>query len=61
MFSNLSPSPRINKHNFAINGRPYNITNTNTFYDPAMLNNSNYQWNADSVNADTAMGMAAIH
>lgn len=53
--------PRINTYNFAINNRPYNPSNTNTFYDPSLLNNQNYAFNANSVNADTAMGMAWIH
>ncbi len=32
-FFNLNvPMPKINKVNFAINGRCYNTANTNTFY-----------------------------
>lgn len=61
MFSSLSPMPRINSYNFAINERCYDITNTHTFYDPAMIDNPRYIWGADSINNDTAMGMANIH
>lgn len=60
MFSR-SPLPRINSYNFAVNDRPYNPQNTNTFYDPAMLGNHNYAWTELSTNADTAMGMPYIH
>jgi hypothetical protein len=60
MFSK-TPLPKINQYNFAVNDRPYNITNKNTFYDPAMLNNQNYSFSGNSVNADTAMGMSWIH
>jgi hypothetical protein len=30
--------PRINIYNFAINDRCYDPTNTNTQYDPAIIN-----------------------
>lgn len=60
MFS-MQALPRINSYNFAINDRPYNPTNTQTFYDPSALNNSQYNWSGTSVNADTAMGMSWIH
>lgn len=53
--------PKINKINFAINGRCYNVNNTNTFYDPKMLLNIGYNWTQNSVNLDTAMGMSALH
>lgn len=53
--------PKINKVNFAINGRIYNAANTNTYYDPTMYLNTNYQWTASSVNSDTAMGMSSFH
>ena len=33
----------------------------NTLYDPAMINDSNYQWGGMSVNYDTAMGMSNVH
>lgn len=60
MFSK-SPLPRINAYNFAVNERPYNVTNKNTFYDPDMVGNLNYTFTSNSVNADTAMGMSWIH
>jgi hypothetical protein len=60
MFSKSS-LPRINNFNFAINERPYHITNMNTFYDPAMFQNPNYTFSSSSINADTAMGMPFIH
>lgn len=60
MFSKAA-LPRINTYNFAINERPYNITNNNTFYDPSMLNNQAYTFTSSSVNADTAMGMSWLH
>mgnify|MGYP003532050304 CR=1 FL=1 len=31
------PNPRINCFNFAINDRCYDIYNTHTLYDPAMI------------------------
>lgn len=42
MFDVSSPMPRINPYNFAINERPYDVTNKNTFYPNGMLNNPNY-------------------
>lgn len=60
MFSK-STLPRINAFNFAINNRPYQVSNKNTFYDPNMLGNHNYVFTANSVNADTALGMSWIH
>lgn len=60
MFSK-NTQPRINIYNFAINDRPYDPTNKNTFYDPAMYNNYNYAFKSNSVNADTALGMPYIH
>lgn len=53
--------PRINAFNFAINERCYNIMNTHTLYDPAMIDDMKYNWNPNSVNYDTAMGMANVH
>lgn len=61
MFEKQTPIPRINIYNFAINQRCYNVYNTHTLYDPAMIDNSNYVWNGFSVNYDTAFGMANIH
>lgn len=61
MFSSLSPMPRINSYNFAINERCYDILNTHTFYDPGMINQPTYQWSPDSINSDTALGMSNIH
>lgn len=55
------PMPKINKVNFAINGRCYNTSNTSTFYDPNMLLNPNYTWTSASVNYDTALGMSYFH
>jgi hypothetical protein len=52
---------KINPFNFAINERCYNVLNTHTFYDPAMIDDVNYQWGSTSVNADTAFGMANVH
>ncbi len=53
--------PRINAFNFSLNDRPYNILNTNPFYDAAMLGDLKYNWTTASVNCDTALGMANIH
>ena len=53
--------PRINPYNFAINDRCYNPLNGYTLYDPAMIDVPYYIWTANSVNVDTAMGMANIH
>lgn len=39
MFSKLMPNPRINCYNFAINDRCYNVLNSHTLYDPAMIDN----------------------
>ena len=61
MFEKRIPNPRINAYNFAINDRPYNIYNTHTFYDPSMIDDIAYQWGADTVNSDTAMGMSFLH
>lgn len=61
MFSKGTPLPRINAYNFAINERCYDITNTNTLYDPSMIDNMKYVWNDTSINYDTAMGMPNIH
>ena len=55
------PMPKINKINFAINSRCYNVTNTNTYYDPIMYNNPAYTWTNNSVNMDTALGMSSFH
>ena len=41
MFSK-APLPRINPYNFAVNERPYDVTNKNTFYDTSMYQNYNY-------------------
>ena len=35
--------------------------NTNTFYDPAMIDDKNYTWQIDSINQDTALGMSNLH
>lgn len=61
MFNLNDPLPRINPFNFAINDRPYNPTNRNTFYDASIYDNPNYNWSGSSVNADTALGMSWIH
>lgn len=61
MFSKSKPMPRINSYNFAINERCYNVYNTHTLYDPDMIDNNLYTWGTDSVNYDTACGMANIH
>ncbi len=61
MFSNLTPLPRINQYNFAINERCYDISNINSFYDPGMIDNKKYNWSIGSINSDTAMGMCDIH
>lgn len=61
MFNKVNPWPRINAYNFAINERCYDITNRKTFYDKQMINNPLYQWEVNSVNADTAMGMPFVH
>lgn len=61
MFNLNVPMPRINKTNFAINGRCYNTSNTKTYYDPNMFLNSGYNWTSNSVNSDTAMGMSSFH
>jgi hypothetical protein len=53
--------PRINPYNFAVNSRPYDPTNRNTFYDPNMLDNQSYSFTPNSVNCDTALGMPYIH
>lgn len=48
--------------NFAINGRPYNVANMNTFYNTNMpIQGCSYNWQPNSVNADTAMGMSHFH
>ena len=60
-FSNNLPMPRINCFNFAVNQRCYDVYNVNTLYDPAMIDNKTYHWDATSVNYDTAMGMSHIH
>ncbi len=52
---------KINAFNFAINDRCYNIFNTHSFYDTAIMNDQSYKWYANSVNSDTAMGMSLIH
>lgn len=61
MFEKKVPTPRINAFNFAINERCYDIFNTHTFYDPAMIDDQTYQWNSQSINSDTAMGMPNVH
>jgi hypothetical protein len=60
-FEKNKAHPKINSFNFAINERCYNILNTHTMYDPAMIDDKAYQWGADSVNSDTAMGFANVH
>lgn len=60
MFSKNS-LPRINIYNFAINSRPYNPANQNSFYHANMYGNFNYAFTASSVNADTALGNAWLH
>lgn len=60
MFSKNS-MPRINPYNFAVNDRPYDPTNRNTFYDLAMKGNQAYSFTSRSVNGDTALGMPYIH
>lgn len=61
LFSSLAPNPRINAFNFAINDRCYNVYNTHSFYDPAMIDDEYYNWNPMSINSDTAMGMCNLH
>ncbi len=61
LFNTNVPLPKINQKNFAINGRCYNVKNTNTYLDPNSYNNVNYLWTSNSVNADTALGMANFH
>lgn len=61
MFNKVNPNPRINAYNFAINDRCYDINNKRTYYDKAMINDSNYTWNKNSVNSDTSLGMPHIH
>lgn len=56
--------PKINKINFAINGRCYNTANTNTFYPQDLYlntNNSSIWSTPGSINLDTAMGMPYFH
>lgn len=53
--------PKINKTNFAINGRIYNPSNSKTYYDPNMWQNKTYLWTSSSVNMDTAMGMQSFN
>ncbi len=60
-FVKNKPPPKLNAYNFAINDRCYDILNTHTFYDPAMINDGNYIWSSQTVNSDTAMGMANVH
>lgn len=60
-FANHKAAPLINAYNFAINNRCYDIKNTNTLYDPTMIDNGAYHWSTTSVNYDTAMGMSNIH
>ena len=62
VFNMNVPMPKINKVNFAINGRCYNPGNQNTYYNPIMFQNpTNFQWNNSSVNSDTALGMSSFH
>jgi len=61
LFNTNLPTPKINMKNFAINGRCYNPKNTNTFYDPQMFQNPNYQFTTTSINCDTALGYANLH
>lgn len=61
LFNTNFPCPKINQKNFAVNGRIYNTSNKNTFYDPLMNQNFTYKWTSASVNADTAMGMPSFH
>ena len=61
MFSKATPMPKINAYNFAINDRCYNPLNTHTLYDPAMIDDKAYVWDDQSINYDTAMGMANVH
>lgn len=51
LFEKRIPAPRINPFNFAINERCYDIQNTHTFYDPAMIDNENYTWSPLSINS----------
>ena len=61
MFSKTT-LPRMNAYNFAINSRPYDPTNTSTFYDPNMFQSGlTYNFTTKSINSDTAMGMSWIH
>lgn len=61
LFNLNVPMPKINKVNFAINGRCYNTSNTNTFYNSQMFLNPTYNWSNPQVNLDTALGMPYYH
>ena len=62
MFNKVNPWPRINAYNFAINDRCYDPSNEATFYDQKIITDEgSYNWNAKSVNQDTALGMPWIH
>lgn len=61
LFNTNIPLPKINTRNFAVNKRCYDPTRTTTFYDPKMYGNFSYNWNYQSVNSDTAMGMPSFH
>lgn len=68
LFSTNTPAPKINKKNFAINGRIYDTSNTKTLYPTAVLNRA-ASVNLDDLesititnsNPDTAMGQSWFH
>jgi len=53
--------PRINTKNFAVNRRMYNTGNNWTRYDNQMYQNPNYNFQQNSINSDTALGMSWVH
>jgi hypothetical protein len=68
LFSTNTPLPKINKKNFAINGRIYDTTNTKTLYPVSSLNRTNNcdfnnidVLNIANTNPDTAMGQSWFH
>ena len=55
------PQPRINPWNFAINCRCYDPSQTASYYNASMLNNTTYDWSTAIVNTDTSLGMPSFH
>lgn len=60
-FATNTPHPRINSHNFAINARCYDPSNTKTLYPNSMLNGAITSMTANDFNTDTAMGLSWFH